>query len=121
MPRPTGPTNPVLKRLIRQLRDQGRSQKSKLWIELAERLERPRRSRAEVNLSHLSRHAAEGNTVLVPGKILAAGTLDGPMTVVAFKFSGPAKRKITAAGGKALTIQQLLEQNPAGKGVRLME
>jgi large subunit ribosomal protein L18e len=121
MPRPTGPTNPVLRKLIRQLRDQGRSQKSKIWFELAERLERSRRSRAEVNLSHLNRHAAEGSTILVPGKILAAGKLDGAMTVAAFKFSDSAKRKIVASGGKAFTIPQLLEQNPTGKGVRLME
>lgn len=121
MPRPTGPTNPVLRMLVRELRARGKKQKVKLWLDLAERLDRPRRSRAEVNLSHLNRYSSEGSTIIVPGKVLAAGKLDHTISVAAFKFSGAARRKIVTAGGNALTIQQLFEQNPSGKGVKLME
>lgn len=121
MPRPTGPTNPVLRRLVRELRARGKKQGVKLWIDLAERLERPRRGRAEVNLSRLNRYSGEGTTIAVPGKVLAAGKLDHVISVAAFKFSGAARRKIVGAGGNALTIQQLLEQNPSGREVKLME
>ena len=120
MPRPTGPTNPVLRRLVRELRVKGKKEGVNLWADLAERLEKPRRIRAEVNLSQLNRHSGEGSTIVVPGKVLAAGRLDHPAVIAAFKFSGAAKRKILAAGGKALTIQQLLKQNPKGKHVKLM-
>lgn len=121
MPKPTGPTNPVLRRLVRELRAKGKKQGVKLWLDLAERLERPRRGRAEVNLSHLNRYSDEESTIIVPGKVLAAGKLDHAVSVAAFKFSGSARRKIMGAGGNALTIQQLFEQNPSGKGVKLME
>lgn len=121
MPKPTGPTNPVLRGLVRQLHKQGKEQKVQIWLELADRLEGPRRLRAEVNLSQLNRYAAAGNTIVVPGKVLAAGKLSNPISIGAFKFSGAAKRKIIAAGGEALTIPQLLERNPSGKGIRLME
>ena len=121
MPRPTGPTNPVLRRLVRELRARGKKQGVKLWRDLAERLEQPRRARAEVNLSQLNRYSSEGSIIVVPGKVLAAGKLNHAISVAAFKFSGAARRKITAAGGNALTIQQLVEQNPNGKDVRLME
>lgn len=121
MSKPTGPTNPVLRRLVRQLRKRGKEQKARIWLDLAERLEGPRRSRVEVNLSQLNRYTAEGNTIVVPGKVLAAGKLGHALAVAAFKFSGAARRKIIAAGGKPLTIQQLLEQNPSGKNVKLME
>jgi large subunit ribosomal protein L18e len=121
MPKPTGPTNPLLRRLIRRLREQGKKQGSGIWLELAKRLEGPRRARAEVNLSQLNRFTSEGNTIIVPGKVLAAGSLDHPISVAAFKFSEAARRKITAAGGRALTIPQFLEENPGGRGVRLME
>jgi large subunit ribosomal protein L18e len=121
MPSPTGPTNPVLRKLIRQLHEHGKKQKARVWLELAERLEGPRRARAEVNLSQLSRYTSEGNTIVVPGKVLAAGTLNHSVSIAAFKFSGAARRKIAATGGKALTIQQLVEQNPSGKSVKLME
>lgn len=121
MPKPTGPTNPVLRKLVRQLRKKGKEQKVPLWRDLAERLMQPRRARAEVNLSHLSRYLSEGTTVIVPGKVLGAGKLNHPISIAAFKFSGTARRKIVGAGGKVLTIQQLLEQNPSGKSVILME
>jgi len=121
MPRPTGPTNPVLRKLVRQLRERGKEQKVALWVDLAERLMQPRRARAEVNLSHLSRYSSEGNIIIVPGKVLGAGKLEHPISVAAFKFSGTARRKIIGAEGKALTIQQLLEQNPSGRGIVLME
>ncbi|KUO42181.1 MAG: 50S ribosomal protein L18e [Hadesarchaea archaeon DG-33] len=121
MPRPTGPTNPVLRRLVRELRAKGKKQGARLWRDLAERLEQPRRARAEVNLSQLSRYSDEGGTIVVPGKVLAAGKLNHAISVAAFKFSGAARRKIVTAGGNALTIRQLLDQNPSGKGVKLME
>ncbi|MEA1904674.1 MAG: 50S ribosomal protein L18e [Candidatus Hadarchaeota archaeon] len=121
MTKPTGPTNPVLRELARELRARGKELEVKLWRDLAERLLKPRRARAEVNLSRLNRYSSEGTTVVVPGKVLAAGKLDHGLTVAAFKFSGAARRKIARAGGKALSIQELLEQNPEGKNVVLMK
>ncbi|MEM3421776.1 MAG: 50S ribosomal protein L18e [Candidatus Hadarchaeum sp.] len=121
MPKPTGPTNPQVRKLLRLLREQGKKQKAKIWLDLAERLERPRRSRAEVNLSQINRYTENGSFVAVPGKVLSAGRLDHPVKVAALAFSAPAKRKILAAGGTPMTLQQLLEQNPVGKGVKLME
>ncbi|RLG57064.1 MAG: 50S ribosomal protein L18e [Hadesarchaea archaeon] len=121
MPARTGPTNPMLRRLIRQLREHGRKQKAKIWLDIAERLEGPSRIRSEVNLSQLERYASNGDVVVVPGKVLAAGRLSHPISVAAFRFSSPARRKLMMAGGRALTIQELMEQNPTGKGVKLME
>jgi len=120
MPKPTGPTNPQVRKLLRLLREQGKKQKAKVWLEIAERLERPRRSRAEVNLSQINRYTEEGSTVAVPGKVLAAGGLDHPVKIAALMFSAAAKRKIIAAGGSVLTLRQLLDQNPSGKSVKLV-
>jgi len=120
MPKPTGPTNPQTRKLLRRLREQGKEKKVRIWLELAERLEGCRRSRSEVNLSQINRYTAEGNIVAVPGKVLAAGKLDHPVTVAAFKFSAAAKRKVIKAGGNVLTLSELLEQNPSGKDVKLM-
>ncbi len=121
MPKPTGPTNPVLRRLVRQLRAKAKEQRSALWQDLAERLVQPRRARPEINLSRINRYTEEGSVIVVPGKVLAAGKLNHPISVAAFKFSQAARRKIIGAGGKVMTIQQLLEQNPKGKGIILME
>jgi large subunit ribosomal protein L18e len=121
MPKPTGPTNPVLRKLLRRLRAQGKKQGARVWLELAERLEAPRRSRAEVNLSRINRFTHEDCVIVVPGKVLAAGRLDHPVRVAAFKFSRSASKKIVAAGGEVVSIQQLMRENPKGSGVKLME
>jgi len=121
VPKPTGPTNPVLRGLIRRLREHGKEHKARIWLDLAERLEGPRRQRAGVNLSTLNRYTSRESVVVVPSKVLAAGRLGHPISVAAFKFSHAARRKIVEAGGSVLTIPQLLEQNPSGKGVILME
>lgn len=117
MTKRTGPTNPLTERLIRDLRDR----EEDIWGDVADRLERPRRQRAEVNLSQLSRNASDGETVLVPGKVLGAGSLDEEIHVVALEFSGAARRKIVDAGGRATGIRELLEENPEGEDVKLVE
>jgi len=111
----------VLKALIRRLRREGKRRGVKVWLDIADRLSRPRRHRAEVNLSKLERYGKEGETLVVPGKVLAAGRLTRPVRVAAFKFSIPAKRKILEKGGEALTFAELLERNPEGKGLRIVE
>jgi large subunit ribosomal protein L18e len=120
MPRPTGPTNPVLRRLIRDLRRLSREKSARIWADVADRLEVPRRMRAEVNLSQIERYADGGETVIVPGKVLASGRITKPVTVAAFRFSKSAVGKIARAGGRALTIRQLMDENPTGRGARLM-
>lgn len=120
MPKPTGPTNPVLRRLVRMLKRRSRELGVPLWRDLAERLSKPRRSRPEVNLGHIARCSAGEEIILVPGKVLGAGKLNHPLTIAAFKFSSTARRKILGSGGRALTILELLEQNPKGRKVKLV-
>ncbi|MEM1689815.1 MAG: 50S ribosomal protein L18e [Candidatus Hadarchaeales archaeon] len=120
MAKPTGPTNPILRKLIRDLRKLAKERKARIWEDVADRLEMPRRARPEVNLSQINRYADGGETVVVPGKVLAAGRLTKSVTVAAFKFSKSAIKKIVEAGGRAITIKQLMEENPDGKRVRLM-
>ncbi|MFN4133370.1 MAG: 50S ribosomal protein L18e [Candidatus Hadarchaeales archaeon] len=118
MVRATGPINPRLRALIRKLRKAGK--KAKVWADVAERLSAPRRSRAEVNLSRINR-VGDAAAIVVPGKVLGAGSLSRAPIIAAFKFSTAAARKIIKAGGRALTIDQLLEMNPEGKGVVIVE
>ena len=112
----TGPTNTVMKETIVALRKQN----GKMWRRLAEELERPTRSRREINLSRIQRFAKDGETILVPGKVLSAGILQKKVNVVAWNFSAAARDKIKAAGGKALSIGELVKANPKGTGVKII-
>lgn len=115
------PSNPILRRLIRRLRAVGRREEAEVWADLADRLSRSNRSRAEVNVSQLNRYSDKGETVVVPGKVLGSGRLDFPVTVAAFDFSSRARSRIEEAGGEVLSIEGLLDRNPDGKEVRIME
>lgn len=112
----TGPTNPIMQKTIVELK----MQKAKLWKLVARELEKPTRSRREVNLSRIQRFAKAGEVVLVPGKVLAAGELHKKINVAAWNFSAGAIVKIKAAGGKTLTISELLKTNPKGTNVKVI-
>jgi large subunit ribosomal protein L18e len=113
-------TNPRLQRVIRELRDVSRESGSGIWRDIADRLERSRKNWSEVNLSRLARHASKGEQVVVPGILLASGDVHVPITVAAFRASGAARRKVEAAGGKAMSLLELAMQNPTGRGVKIL-
>lgn len=114
-------TNPELIMLIRDLKKKTQESQASLWRSLAERLTASKRSRIAVNVSRLNRYTKDGETVAVPGKVLGSGKADHPMIVAAFAFSDVAQAKILKAKGKCLSIRDLMEKNPAGKNVKLME
>jgi len=113
-------TNPNLVKLIDELLKASAMNDAPIWKDIAERLAKPKRLYAEVNVSKIQRYAKEGETIIVPGKVLGGGKITKPVTVAALSFSESARRKIIEAGGKCLTIKELLEINPTGSGVRIM-
>ncbi len=116
----TGPTNIVLRKLIRRLRKAANEYDAPIWDYVAELLSRPARRRVVVNISRINRYAREGETVVVPGKVLGAGNLSKKVTIAAFSFSESALMKIKLAGGKAISIEDLIQENPRGSGVRVI-
>ena len=64
---------------------------------------------------------SDGETVLIAGKVLGSGLLSKAVTVAAYNFSVTALEKIEEVGGKCLTIEQILEENPKGSGIRILQ
>ena len=108
----TGPTNPVLQGLIQELQKTSIDKGIPLWKRVADDLSRPSRQRRAVNLSRINRFARDNETVVVPGKVLGSGVLSQKLTISAFQFSAGAKEKIAAAGGSAVSLQELLKESP---------
>ena len=108
----TGPTKEKAKKTIAMLQKASRKSKSAIWLDLAKRLEKPRRQRASTNLWKVDKLAKifPGKNLVVPGKLLANGNLSEKVNVIAFEFSEEAIRKIKEAGGKAIFLEQALEQ-----------
>lgn len=107
-----GTTNPNLEKLIIELK----KMKKPFYTKVAEELERPMRQRAEVNLWKINKNTSDGETIIVPGKILCEGELDHKVTVSAFGASkNTAKKNL-----KVITIKELMKKNPEGTGVKIL-
>lgn len=106
--------------LIRALKKASQESGAKIWRDIADRLSCSRKGRVAVNLSRLNRHTKKGETVVVPGKVLGAGSIDHPLNVAAFTFSERARLKIRRARGKCLSILKLMEKNPKGTNVKII-
>jgi large subunit ribosomal protein L18e len=113
-------SNPNLRRLIDELLDAKARSDVAIWKALAERLAKPRRFYAEVNVSKIQKHAKENETIVVPGKVLGTGKIDRAVTIAALGFSETARKKIEGAGGKCLKIKDIVETNPKGSNVRIL-
>jgi large subunit ribosomal protein L18e len=112
-------TNPRLSSLIADLKSAARNGGGDVWSDVADRLEKPRRTHAEVNLGRIERYAREDETVVVPGKVLGSGALHKEVTVAAVDFSGTAETKIQQVG-ETKRLEQALEDNPDGTNVRVI-
>jgi large subunit ribosomal protein L18e len=113
-------TNPELKELIQSLKKYANENESQIWKDIAIRLEKPLRNWPVVNLDKISRFANEKETALIPGKVLSGGDLTKKVTIAAWSFSEKSKSKIKKAGGKTISINELMKNNPKGKDIRIL-
>jgi len=120
MSKPKNKTNADLVELIDQLKAKSRDTGAALWRDVALRLSKSRSNWAQPNLSRVSRYAPEGATVLVPGKLLRSGEVGDSRTIVAYSISAGARAKVEAAGGRVMSLPELMDENPKGSGVVLL-
>jgi large subunit ribosomal protein L18e len=113
-------TNPVLISLIQDLKKQASEKDIPIWKDIAMRLERCSKNWPVVNLDRISRYTEDKETALIPGKVLSDGNLTKKVTIAAWSFSDKSMEKIKKAGGKCITIQELMKNNPEGKDIRIL-
>ena len=112
----SGPTNPNLQSLIKELKTCSITNKVNIWKRIATELEKSTRNRRKVNIHQIQKHSNDGETVLVPGKVLSMGTLTKQVKVAAWAFSEEATKKIK----DSTSINQLMKDNPKGSKVRII-
>jgi large subunit ribosomal protein L18e len=113
-------TNALINDIIWTLRRGFKTSKKPIWRALEREISKSRTIRREVNISRLSAATKNEDIVVVPGKVLGSGEMDHKLTVCAFSISDAAMRKITIVGGKVLTLNELMDRHPDGKGVRII-
>jgi large subunit ribosomal protein L18e len=113
-------TNPMLINLINNLKKQANEKDAPIWKDIALRLEKPLNNWPEVNLDRISKYTNKKETAIIPGKVLSDGELTKQISIAAWSFSGKAQEKIKKAGGKNITIEELMKNNPEGKNIRIL-
>ncbi len=111
----TGPSNYYNRKLIRELW----KTKRRIWKKVSKKLSGPRREKIEANLYRINKKTKENDVNVVQGKVLGIGEIDHKLTIACLHCSKTARKKIETSGSKLLSIEELLEQNPEGKDVKV--
>ena len=93
---------------------------SKFWMQVASILSAPRRQKVAVNLNDIDKITKEGDSMVVPGKVLSQGDVSKKIAVVAFAFSDKTKEKLLKTKSQAITIMEEIKKNPGAKGIRIL-
>ena len=102
------------------LRKAFKNKRAPIWKHLENELANSGSHASEVNISKLASVTKEGETIVVPGKILGSGRINHKLTVCAFSMSQKLAKKLNDCGGKIVTIANLTQSYPEGKGVRII-
>lgn len=114
-------TNPNMKVIVASLKEKSYTEDAAIWKDISKRLEKPTRQSAEVNISDINRHTSPDEMIIVPGKVLGNGSIGHKVQVAAMSFSKTAEEKISTAGGECMDILEVVEKNPKGSKIRIME
>jgi large subunit ribosomal protein L18e len=112
--------NTLVGNIVWTLRKAFKKNKASIWRSLEHEISKARSIRREVNISRLSSVTKNDEVIVVPGKVLGSGEMDHKLTVCAFSISEMAAKKITDVGGKVITLNELIDRYPDGRGVRII-
>ena len=111
----SGPSNYYYRKLIRDLW----KTKINIWKKVSKKISGPRQNRVKANLYRINKKTKKDDTIVVPGKVLGVGELDHPLTIACLEYSKSVVKKIESSGSKLISIEDLVEQNPKGSGVKV--
>ena len=114
------PENILLIKTLNLLRKSANKYDAPIWKRVRELLQKSKRRRVAVNISRINRYTVEGDVVVVPGKVLGAGVIDHKVTVGAFSYSMTARKKLVEADCIILNIEELINEYPRGREVKII-
>jgi len=97
-----------------------KAKKNEKWLEVAGLLSSPRSRRIVINLDEIEKETKEGDTVVVPGKVLGNGKIEKKIKVVALSFSDEARRKLKENKCEMKNIIDEVKSNPKAQGVKII-
>lgn len=96
------------------------AKKNKKWIKIANILSRPRRLKISVNLERIEKESKEGDSIVVPGKVLGSGIITKKIRIAALSFSHEAEKRLKNKKCELETLKREIEINPKAEGVKIL-
>ena len=97
------------------------AKKNKEWLEVAGIISTPKRKRININLEKIDKESKEGETILVPGKVLSQGEINKKIKIVALGFSKKAREKLSKSKIGISSINEEIKKNPGAKGIKILK
>ncbi|MBU3913028.1 MAG: 50S ribosomal protein L18e [Nanoarchaeota archaeon] len=96
------------------------AKKQKAWLKIANLISAPRRKQASVNLNSIDEQTKEGDTILVPGKVLGTGNVSKKIRVAALYFSEDARKKLKDKKCEIVSVREEVKVNPKAQGIKVL-
>ncbi|PIN90300.1 50S ribosomal protein L18e [Candidatus Pacearchaeota archaeon CG10_big_fil_rev_8_21_14_0_10_35_13] len=107
-------TNPELVETLRNAKNHEE------WMNVARVLARPTKKINGVNLETIEEETKEGDTIVIPGKVLGTGEITKKIRIVAMNFSKTAIEKLSKTKSEMVTINEEIAKNPKAKGIKII-
>lgn len=108
-------TNPDLSKTIADAR------KNVAWRPIANFLSGPTNAQAKINLKTIEGKTSAGDTVVIPGKVLASGELSKKVRIVALSISESALAKLKDSKSEFATIADEIKINAKAEGLKIIQ
>ena len=95
--------------------------KNDAWIKIIQIVAGGRRRHSSVNLDKIEEETKEGDTIVIPGKVLGRGKINKKVRVAALYFSEEATKKLKEKKGEVVSILEEIKINPKAQGVKIIK
>lgn len=108
-------TNPALVDTINAARE------NEAWKEVVRALSGATRKQTKMNLFEIDAQTKLGDTVVIPGKVLAKGNLTKKVVICAFSASEKVKEKIKDSKSEFVQLIDEIKKNKKAEGVKILK
>lgn len=96
------------------------AKKNKSWNKIAQLISGSKKKYSSVNLKEIDKKSKEGDTIVVPGKVLASGNLSKKIRICAMNFSESAKEKLKDSKTEGVMLIEEIKKNPNAEEVKIL-
>ncbi len=111
---------PSISKTVGALERASRGNDAPIWSKVAKMARGTTSAKKVVNIKKIAAYSKEGDSVLVPGKVLGIGSIPHKITLYSFSISESAAMLITKVGGSVKPIDDAVKDHPTGKGLIML-